>query len=229
VEDSADAENKSALGSIAGIAGSVLLFVGTWLHPMSADPNVPLAAFTEYAASPHWVAIHLTQLLGVVLMVTALMLLSRKLAEGPAADWATLGMTGAVSSLAVASVLQAVDGVALKVMVDRWAAALGPDKSVLFQVVFGVRQIEVGLAGITSILFGLTGFVYGVALLIDRHFPLWLGATALAAGAATASSGLAIATTGFSDIAMTISMPSSAALILWMIALGTIGWRRQAF
>ena len=32
---------------------------------MSADPNVPLAAFTEYAASGHWVAIHLMQLFGV--------------------------------------------------------------------------------------------------------------------------------------------------------------------
>jgi hypothetical protein len=162
-------------------------------------------------------------------MVTALMLLSRKLAEGPAADWATLGTTGAVSSLAVASVLQAVDGVALKVMVDRWAAAFGPEKSVLFQVAFGVRQIEVGLAAISSVLFGLTGFVYGVALLVDRRFPRWIGTIALMAGVPTAISGFAIAATGFSDVAMTISMPSSAALILWMIALGTIGWRRQAF
>jgi hypothetical protein len=196
---------------------------------MSADPNVPLAAFTEYAESPHWVVIHLTQLLGVLLMVTALALLSRKLAEGAAADWATLGMTGAVTSLAVASVLQAVDGVALKVMVDRWAVAFGPEKNALFQVAFGVRQIEVGLAGITSILFGLTGFVYGVALLVDRRFPRWVGTIALVAGVPTAISGAAIATTGFSDVAMTISMPSSAALILWMMALGAIGWRRQAF
>jgi hypothetical protein len=196
---------------------------------MSADPNVPLAAFTEYAAAHHWVAIHLTQLLGVLLMVTALMLLSRKLAEGPAVDWATLGMTGAISSLAVASVLQAVDGVALKTVVDHWAAAFGPEKSLIFQVAFGVRQIEVGLAGITSVLFGLTGFVYGVALLVDRRFSRWVGTIALVAGVPTAISGFAIATTGFSDIAMAISMPSSAALILWMIALGIIGWRRQAF
>jgi len=31
--------------------GAILLFAGTWLHPMRADPNVPLAAFTEYAAA----------------------------------------------------------------------------------------------------------------------------------------------------------------------------------
>lgn len=30
------------------IGGALLLFVGTYLHPSSADPNVPLAAFAEY-------------------------------------------------------------------------------------------------------------------------------------------------------------------------------------
>lgn len=48
--------------AITAIAGAVLLLIGTILHPMSADPNVPLAAFTEYAADTHWVASHLMQL-----------------------------------------------------------------------------------------------------------------------------------------------------------------------
>jgi len=53
------------------------------MHPMGADPNIPLAAFTEYAADHHWVASHLMQLFGVILMVAALVLLSRMLAGGP--------------------------------------------------------------------------------------------------------------------------------------------------
>jgi hypothetical protein len=40
----------------AAISGALLLFVGTYLHPMDADPNASLAAFTEYAADHHWVA-----------------------------------------------------------------------------------------------------------------------------------------------------------------------------
>ena len=32
---------------------------------MDADPNIPIAAFTEYAADHHWVASHLTELFGV--------------------------------------------------------------------------------------------------------------------------------------------------------------------
>ena len=217
------------IGPIAAITGAVLLLVGTYLHPMGADPNMPLAAFPEYAADQHWVASHLMQLLGVVLIVAALELLSRRMADGPAAEWATLGMTGAVASLATASALQAVDGVALKVMVDRWVATPEPARTALFQAAFGVRQIEVGLASITSLLFGLTGSVYGIALLIDRRCPRWIGASAIVGGVPTAIAGVMMAHTGFSGLAMDINMAAGSLMILFMIALGAYAWRRATF
>jgi len=219
----------SRIGPIAAISGAILLFVGTYLHPMDADPNVPLAAFTEYAADHHWVASHLMQLFGVLLMAAALTLLTRRLADGPAAEWATVGMAGAIASMAVAAALQAVDGVALKVMVDRWAATPDPAKAALFHAAFGVRQIETGLASMASLLLGLTASIYGVALLIDRRFPRWIGVFAIAGGVPTAVAGIVIAYTGFSELEMEINMPSSSLLLLWMIALGINGWRRSAF
>ena len=219
----------SRIGPIAAISGAILLFVGTYLHPMDADPNVPLAAFTEYAADHHWVASHLMQLFGVLLMAAALTLLTRRLADGPAAEWATVGMAGAIASMAVAAALQAVDGVALKVMVDRWAATPDPAKAALFHAAFGVRQIETGLASMASLLLGLTASIYGVALLIDRRFPRWIGVFAIAGGVPTAVAGIVIAYTGFSELEMEINMPSSSLLLLWMIALGIYGWRRSAF
>jgi len=211
------------IGPIAAVAGALFLFVGTYLHPMAADPNVPSAAFNEYARSEYWVAIHLMQLLGVVLITASLVLLSRKMADGPAAEWATLGAAGAIASLSVASALQAVDGVALKVMVDTWAATPEPAS---FSAAFGVRQIEVGLASIGSLMFGLTAAIYGVAILIDGRFPKWLGAVAIIGGIPTAIAGVVIAGTGFSSTAMVVNMPSNALLILWMIALGVYGWTR---
>jgi hypothetical protein len=219
----------SKIGAIAAIAGAVLLMVGTYLHPMSADPNVPLAAFAEYAASDNWVAIHLMQLFGVVLIAASLVLLSRKMADGPAAQWAALGAAGAIASVAVASALQAVDGVALKVMVDTWAATAEPAKATLFSAAFGVRQIEVGLASMTSLLLGLTASIYGIALLIDRRFPRWIGVVALVGGVPTAIAGVVMAYTGFSNRSMVLGMPSNLLLVLWMIALGVYGWRKQAF
>jgi hypothetical protein len=215
----------SRIGPIAAIAGAIVLFVGTYLHPMSADPNVPRAAFTEYAASHHWVAIHLMQLVGVILITASLVLLSRQMADGPAAEWATLGAAGAIASLSVASALQAVDGVAMKVMVDTWAAMPEPAS---FSAAFGVRQVEVGLASIGSLMFGLTATVYGIALLIEGRFPKWIAVVAIVGGVPTAIAGIVIAHTGFSNAAMVINMPANALLLLWMIALGIYSWKRRA-
>ena len=128
------------VGATAAVAGAVVLFVGTFLHPAGADPNDPVAAFTEYAADPLWVASHLTQLFGVILLVGALILLSRILSNRGAALWAALGRAGAIASLAAAAATQAVDGVALKVMVDNGAAASEPEKAMMFQAAYGVRQ-----------------------------------------------------------------------------------------
>ena len=124
--------SASRLGATCAIAGSVLLFIGTYLHPMEADPNQAIAAFAEYAADRLWVASHLTQLAGVALILAALLLLAQQLRAGRAAAWAVVAAGAATVSLAVAVALQAVDGMALKLMVDAWAAAPATQKEGLF-------------------------------------------------------------------------------------------------
>jgi hypothetical protein len=233
------------LVSIAAISGALLLFAGTYLHPMSADPNVPLAAFMEYAADQHWVSSHLMQFSGIALMAAALVLISRALVspriaassgspESPGSKndmanaAATLAAAGAIASLAATATLQAIDGVALKAMVNAWAAAAQRDKESLFQAAFAVRQIETGLASISALLFGLTVSLFGIALLLDPRFPKWLGMIAIVGGASTAVAGLVIAYTGFSGLAMAIDMPAGFLLLCWMIALGVYFWQRPA-
>jgi hypothetical protein len=140
---------------------------------------------------------------------------------------AWIGAAGAIASLAVAAALQAVDGIALKMMVDAWAAAAEPDKTILFYVTYGVRQVEVGLASIMSLLFGLTMCVYGVAVISDHSFAKWLGWIAIIGGIPTAIAGVVIAYTGFSGLAMSINVPSNSLLLIWMIALGVLFLRRD--
>jgi len=216
----------SKVGLILALFGAGLLLTGTYLHPTSADPNVPVAAFAEYAADTHWVTSHLMQLYGVGLLVTTLVLFSRKLNDGPAAVWTPIVRIGAGASVAVAAALQAVDGVALKVMVDRWAATAEPEKTSLFHATFAVRQIEVGLASMGSMLFGLTVLACGIAVVLDRRFPRWIGTLAIISGVPTAIAGIVIAYTGFSNLAMLINMPASLLLTLWIVALGVDDWRQ---
>jgi len=195
---------------------------------MQADPNVPLAAFTEYAADRHWLASHLIQLAGVALMATALVLLSRVMEGGTADATAFLGSCGAIASLAVASALQAVDGVALKSMVNAWAAASADQKEMLFNAAFAVRQIEIGLASMTALLSGLTISIYGIALMRDLRFPKLLGVTAVVGGIPTAIAGVVMAYSGFSDLAMNINLPANSLVLCWMIVLGVYVWREPA-
>jgi hypothetical protein len=215
----------SHMGATCAFAGSVLLFIGTYLHPMSADPNQAAAAFAEYAADHLWVASHLTQLAGLALIVAALLLLAQQLRAGSAAAWAGIAAGAAIVSLAVAAALQAVDGIALKRMVDAWAAAPAAQKDGIFHAAFAVRQIEIGLASMASLSLGLTATLYGVALLVDRTHPRWVGRLAVAGGVPTMVAGVVIACTGFSGLAMAITMPASALLLVWMLVLGGCMWR----
>jgi|SRR5687767_10463503 len=161
--------------AITGIAGAIILFIGTLSHPLQADPNDPQAAFIEYASHRPWVAVHLIQLLGIALIIFSLVLLSKIIASGRTDTWAQLGTVGATASLAIAIALQAIDGVALKVMVDHWAIAQSTDKEILFYAAFGVRQIEVGLASMLSLILGITAGIYGIAQNSHTDFPTWLG------------------------------------------------------
>jgi hypothetical protein len=152
---------------------------------MEADPNEAIAAFAEYATAHLWVASHMTQLLGVALMVAALLFLSQQLESVSGTGWSRVAAGGAIASLAVAAALQAVDGIALKVMVDAWAAAPPAQKEVTFYGAFAVRQLEIGLASMLSLSFGLTMTVYGLALLVDRSYPKWMGGLAIVGGVPT--------------------------------------------
>lgn len=77
--------------------GPLVLFVSTLMHPLEADPNDAVTAFTEYAADRLWVGTHLGQFLGVAIIVAALVMLSRSLEEGKAAAWSRIGLAGAIA------------------------------------------------------------------------------------------------------------------------------------
>ena len=195
---------------------------------MDADPNDAAAAFAEYAASDLWIASHLTQFMGLALLGVALIALARTVDEEPSAAWAKVGVWGATISVATGAAVQAVDGVALKLMVDRWASASGPNQAAIFEAAFAVRQIEVGLASLLSLVFGLTVAAFGLALVLSARYANWLGWVALLGGSGTATAGIVMAYTGFSPLAMRISMPANAVLLVWAIAVGVSMLRRSS-
>ena len=111
-------------------------------------------------------------------------------------------------------------------MVDRWAAAPPAQQAAIFEAALGVRQVEVGLASLTSLLFGITVTVYGVAMILSPIYPRWNGLLAILAGLETAAGAVVLAYAGFSESMMMISMPANLLLLAWMIVVGVLMWRR---
>jgi len=212
-------------GAVAAVGGAVLLVVATLLHPLGSDPNDPAAAFAEYATDTHWVWSHLGQFLAVALLGMALVALASTFEPGPAAAWGRLGQVGTAVLVAAAAALQAVDGVALRVMVDRWATTTGDAQALTFETTFAVRQIEIGLASLFSLVSGLTLLVFGLALVRSTRYPTWLGTLGLLGGLGLIAAGCAQASTGFSAVAMTLSMTASAVLLLWIVLVGVLMWQ----
>jgi hypothetical protein len=221
-------EHLSRVGGIAAILGVVVLVAATMLHPMNAHPGNAPAAFAEYALDKYWVATHLGQLLGVVLIAAGFVALSWTLRAGRAGAWALLAGLTAVASMSLAAALQAVDGVALKFMVDRLSSASPEALAVVFEGAYAVRQIEIGLASLMGALFGLTILLYGVAILLSSVAGVWLGFLGVLGGAATLVSSIVQAHTGLSDFAMTTSMPSTLLVLLWSVFMGIFLLRRAA-
>ena len=127
--------------------------------------------------------------------------------------------------MAAAAALQAVDGVALKAVVDRWAQATGEQQLRSFEAAFAVRQVEIGLASLLSLLFGLTLAAYGVSQLLSAHAWKWLGWLGVTGGLGSAGAGIAQAHTGFSAAAMALSMGASSLTLLWVLLVGVFLWR----
>jgi hypothetical protein len=213
------------IGGAIGIGGAVLLVIATLLHPLGSDPADAPAAFAEYAADSFYVWSHLGQFIGFCGIGAGLFGIAATLETGRAAAWGRLGAAGAVISVAVAAVLQAVDGVALKATVGRWSAASGETRAMTFEAALALRQIEIGLAGLLSITGGLTLLTLACGILCSTRYPSWIGALALISSASMAAAGAAQAATGFSSLAMTLSMLATSMFLAWIILIGLRMWR----
>jgi hypothetical protein len=122
--------HMARLGAVAAVVGALVLFASTMLHPSDADPGHAPAAFAEYATDTLWVWSNLGQFAGLAALGAALVALAATLEPGRASNWGRVAVVGATASVAVAAALQAVDGIALKSMVDRWAAANGQEQRI---------------------------------------------------------------------------------------------------
>jgi hypothetical protein len=217
------------IGAVAGLAGLLLQVVMGRLHPSHADPNDSRAAFTEYAHSGTWTAVHIGQFLGTLLLALALLALARALSRQPGLPGA-LAVVGAVTAVLLAAVFtvqMAVDGVALRAAIDTWTRApAGPARTSAFLVAEGLRGLEKGLSAFFHLTNGLTLVSLGLSVALGHLYARWLGWVAVLAGLAFLVGGWVTARSGFSPEAGRLLTPALLLLVVFLIGACVSMWRR---
>jgi hypothetical protein len=144
--------------------GVVIEFVLNFLHPGGASTDQ--AQFTLYANSSSWTAIHLGQFVGSAVITAGLLVLFFALGVSQGAPhW--LGFFGASAAgvaLALAGVVYAVDGVALKQATDAWLSAPAAEQAARFASAEAIRWLEWGTRSYQSFLSGLALVLFATTI-----------------------------------------------------------------
>ena len=119
------------------------------------------------------------------------------------------------------AVLQAVDGVALKAIVDMWAHASAADRSALFAAV----QVEIGMDAVFSLGLAMTTLAFAVVLWEARRAGRVLAGVSLATAATAAVAGVLFGLQGFSATAMNAGMASG--LLGMVLTVAAAAWVRR--
>lgn len=213
------------LGAVALPLGIILLVAATAVHPSREDVMDNPAVFMEYARSDGWVAVHFAQWFAALLVFGGLVAVYYAISttSDVGAGLARFGFAAAVLAVSAITVLQAVDGVALKWAVDSWASAPPDREAASFAAAEALRWTEYSLQSFSNVLLGLSLGLYGLAIALGSIFPRWLGWVAIGAGVAWIIHGLMVPYLGFFD-----SLPRGVALILtslWAFGMGFLMWR----
>ena len=218
------------IGSIAFLAGVVIVIISTTIHPSREDPANHLLVFAEYARDDSWIAVHIGQFAGGIMVFAggfvALYLLLVRSESRTAYVLAWIGFAVAILSASILAILQAVDGIALKMAVDTWVAAPAEEKAITFRVAEGIRFIEYGTNSIFRILQGLVAIMFGVAIVKNKLLNKWIGRAGVVIGAVTIYAGLEVAYLGF-GYATTEYGISTIIYFIWVGILGCFMWRKS--
>lgn len=219
--------NALSLTAAAAIIGPLAYVAVTLLHPPGIANDHP-ATFQQYAMDHYWIAIHLAQLVAMVIGFVGIGGISASMfrLQDKGGLIALIAVVLAAVSIPIAAVLQSVDGIALKRAVDAWVAEGGTVGSPSFAAARAIRWVEEGLNAILGLIMGWTVVLAAVSMLRGAIYPRWMGLTGAAIGIAVLISAIFVAETGFSPSAQVWVLARNPGLWLWTAVAGALMWRR---
>ena len=208
------------LGAVVSVAAGTGF--GNLTNELGTEPILRYVSSRPYW---YWPAVHLGFILGALLWVGALTALSSSLTNG---GWA-LGRLGAASVVVGATVHvvdSSINGFGLTALADAWSAAPRPEQAGLLLAGDTLLRVLGGTwASVISFFHGVPFILFGLAVVLDRSYPTWLGWVGVLGGAGSLAFGMRM----FLGVGLVSGRPYIAfALVVsvWMVAMGVLMWRR---
>lgn len=210
------------------VVAAVIAALGNVLHPRSTtyydDPTAWLDHNTE---SSVWFASHVLILLGSILLIGAMVTLSRSLAGTRGHGLGHLGLANALMGTTVMLVLLVIDGLVVSELSDVWGAhaAHSPDAvltgTILYYTVFNLLYVSM------LTLFGLAPVFYGVAMLLSGTFARWFSSVGIVVGSSVVVGALlSMVDVSRKVLDAKVWPVTSTLVVLWFLAIGVQLWRR---
>ncbi len=208
--------------------GDVVYVVVNQFHVAGANDHA--AAFTAFANSSIWTAVHLVQFLATALVTAGLFALfyGLNITAGMPLLVNRLGAAALVASLALAGVVYAVDGVALKQAADAWLHAPPETAAARFATAEGIRWLEWGVRSYDNYTFGLALGLFAAAIVWTARIPRPIGYLMGVNGLANFVLGWFTSTEGFSNTTGLVFNLVAFSQLVWLIWLLIVAWRMQA-
>ena len=216
------------IGAVCAIAGAVVsvaagIGFGNLTNESAAEPVL------RYISSrPHWYwpTVHLGFILGALLWVGALTALASSLANGAGRALGRLGAASVIVGATIHIVDSSVNGFGLTVLANAWSAAPMSEQVSLLRVGDMLIRILGGTwASVVSYFHGLPFVLFGLAVVLNRSYPAWLGWVGFVGGAGSLASGVMM----FLSVGLVpgrLYIAFALVVSVWMVAMGVLMWRR---
>ena len=210
------------IGAVAAFLGVIAQLAAAMVEPARVgDTEKAIRTISESGA---WTGRWLVHLAGIVLLITALAFVTRTFSEGPAKEWALVGLPliAIAGALGMAEVLV---GASTKDLADGWAASTPGANPAYFAAFEGAWNATVNLDFGAIVAVGLYQLTLAAAILSSSVYARWLGWASAVGGVL-----------GLVGIVVELWSPVGTALNgVWMllffvvlIRLGISMWRKGA-
>lgn len=216
------ADDSAARRLAAGLfaAGALLLVVGNLLHPLDPSPSATSRfALAEWAG---WIPVHLGLATGFLAVAAAMVLLAGSVRHPTGRPVARLsGVTAVVGGTLLFTVFGGLDGYAVSHLASVWNTAGASGREALEPAAIVLDSLDTGVAALgTLALLGFGLLALGIAIVLARFVPRWLGGVAVVLGLLGTVTGVALAVSGATGITINLLLrPLALATTIYFLVL----------